>query len=88
MLDQAYRTIKDLEKTVERSNAMKKEAREDYEAQILELRTTLKECKDILDKEHLEREKVYRSFLCEQLQHEQAREQIKNLRMGIMIKPK
>ena len=34
---------------------MKKEAREDYEAQILELRTTLKECKDLLAKEQLER---------------------------------
>lgn len=42
-LDQAYQTIRDLEKTVERCNSMKKEARKDYEAQILELRTILKE---------------------------------------------
>lgn len=68
-LDQACQTIKDLEKTVERSNAMMKEAREDYESQILEVRTTLKESKVLLAKEHLEREKVYRSFLCEQFQH-------------------
>lgn len=58
-LDQSYRTIKDLEKTVDRSNPMKKEAREDYEAQILELRTTLKECKDLLAKEHLEMDKIH-----------------------------
>lgn len=45
---------------------MNNEAREDYEAQILELRTTLKECEDLLAKEQLERDKVYRSFLREQ----------------------
>ncbi|XP_050897097.1 uncharacterized protein LOC127103903 [Lathyrus oleraceus] len=82
-LDQAYRVIKDREKTIERSNAMKKEAREDYEAQILELRTTLKECKDLLSKEQLEREKIHRSFLREQFNLRRACEQIKNLRMGI-----
>lgn len=62
---------------------MKKEAEEDYEAQILELRTTLKECKDLLVKEHLVREKVYRSFLREQFQHGQACKQIKNINMEI-----
>lgn len=80
--DQAYYTIKDLEKTVERSNTMK-EDREDYKAQILELRTTLKECKYLLGQEQLEMEKVYRSFLHEQFQHGKACEQIKNLKMGI-----
>ncbi|XP_050875887.1 uncharacterized protein LOC127079543 [Lathyrus oleraceus] len=58
-LDRASRVIKDLENTVERSNAMKKEVREDYEAQILELRTTLKEYKDFLAKEQLEKEKIH-----------------------------
>ncbi|XP_050885453.1 uncharacterized protein LOC127091004 [Lathyrus oleraceus] len=58
-LDRASRIIKDFENTVERSNAMKKEAREDYEAQILELRTTLKEYKDLLAKEQLEKEKIH-----------------------------
>lgn len=62
---------------------MKKEAKEDHEAQILELMTTLKECKDLLAKEQLEREKVYRIFLREQFQHGKACEQIKNLKMGI-----
>ncbi|XP_050890484.1 uncharacterized protein LOC127095902 [Lathyrus oleraceus] len=82
-LDQAYRTIKDLERTVERSNVMNKEVREDYEAQIPELRTTLKECKDLLSQEQLEREKVYRSFLREQFNLGRACEQIKNLKLGI-----
>lgn len=62
-LDQAYRTIRDLEKTIERSNAINKEAREDYEAQILELRTNLKDFKDLLAKEQLEREKIRWSLL-------------------------
>lgn len=82
-LDQTYCTIKDLENTVERSNTIKKEAQKDYEAQILELRTTLKDCKDLLAKEQLEREKVYRSYLHEQLQHGKACEKIKNLKTGI-----
>lgn len=64
-LDQAFWTIKYLEKTFERFNAMKKEVIEDYEAKILELRTTLKECKDLLAKEQLEREKIHQSFLHE-----------------------
>ena len=50
-LGQAHGVIRDLEKTLERSNAMKKEAREDYEARLLELRTTLKACKDLIAKE-------------------------------------
>ncbi|XP_050877467.1 uncharacterized protein LOC127081229 [Lathyrus oleraceus] len=82
-LDQASRIIKDLENTVERSNAMKKEAREDYEAHIIELRTTLKEYKDLLAKEQLEREKIHRSFLCESFNLGRACEQIKNLKRGI-----
>ncbi|XP_050918910.1 uncharacterized protein LOC127136394 [Lathyrus oleraceus] len=82
-LDQAYRSIRDLEKTFERSNSMKKEAREDYKAKVLELRATLKECKDLLAKEHLEREKVHRSFLREQFNLGRAYEKIKNLKMGI-----
>lgn len=53
-LDQAFQTIRDLDNTFERSNAMKKESRENYEAQILELRTTLEECKELLAKEQLE----------------------------------
>ncbi|XP_050908917.1 uncharacterized protein LOC127122660 [Lathyrus oleraceus] len=82
-LDRASRIIKDLENTVERSNAMKKEAREDYEAQILELRTTLKEYKDLLAKEQLEKEKIHRSFMREQFNLGRACEQIKNLKRGI-----
>lgn len=62
---------------------MKKEARKDYEAQILELRTTLKECKDLLAQEQLESEKVYRSFLRKQFNLGIACEKIKNLKMGI-----
>lgn len=82
-LDQAYHTIKDLEKIIERSNAMKKEAWEDYKSQILELRTTLKECKYLLAQEKLEREKVYRVFLHEKFNLGRACEQIKNLKIGI-----
>lgn len=82
-LDQAYCTIKDLEKTVERSHTLKKEVREDYEAQILELRTTLKECKYLLAKEQLEREKIYQIFLRKQFQHGKSCEQIENLKMEI-----
>ena len=59
---------------------MKKEAREDYEAQILKLS---KKCKDLLDKEHLEREKIHRIFLCEQLNLRRGCEKIKNLKRGI-----
>lgn len=62
---------------------MKKEDKDDYESQILELMTTLKECKYLLAKEQLEREKVHRSFLCEQFNLGRACEQIKNLKMGI-----
>lgn len=82
-LDQAYHTIKYLEKIVEWSNAMKKEAREDYVAQILELRTILKECKDLLAQEKLEMDKVYRRYLSEQIQLGRACEQIKNLNIRI-----
>lgn len=62
---------------------MKKEARVDYEAQILELRTTPKEYKDLLSQDQLKKEKVYRSFLHEQFNLGRAYEQIKNLKMGI-----
>lgn len=82
-LDQAYHTIKDLEKVVEMSNMMKKEAKEEYEAQILELRTTFKDCRDLLAHEKLERENVYRGFFCEQFQLRRAYEQIKNLKKWI-----
>lgn len=64
-LDQEFWTIRDLKKTVERSNSIKKEARQDYKAQIHELRTTLKECKELLAKEQLEREKIHPRFLHE-----------------------
>lgn len=62
---------------------MKKEAREDYKAQLLELRTTLKECKDLLAKEQLEREKVHWSLLREKFNLGRACDHIKNLKMGI-----
>lgn len=50
---------------------------------MLEPRTTLKEFRDLLAQEQLEREKVYRSFLRRQFQLGRAYEQIKNLNMGI-----
>lgn len=50
-LDRAWNIIRDLEKNVEFSNSMKKEAREDYDAQILELRNTIKEYQDCLSHE-------------------------------------
>lgn len=62
---------------------MKKEDRQDYKDQILELRTTLKECKDLLAKEQLERDKIHQSFLRKQLNLGWACEKIKNLKMGI-----
>lgn len=80
-LDQAYQTIRDLRKTVERYNAMKKEVRENYEAQILELRTTLKEFNDLLAKEQVGREKVHRSFLSKKFYLGLACEEIKNMKM-------
>lgn len=82
-LDQAYHTIKDHEKIIKRSTTMKKEAWQYYEAQILDLRTTLKKRKDLLAQEQLEREKVYRSFLREQFQLGRTCEKIKKLKMGI-----
>ena len=62
---------------------MKKEARENYEAQILELRKTVKKCKDHLTREQLEKEKICRSILHEQFQLVRAYEKIKNLKNGI-----
>lgn len=62
---------------------MKKAAREDYETQILELGNIIKECKEHLTCEHLEREKVYQSFLHEQFQLGRVCEKIKNLKKGI-----
>lgn len=62
---------------------MKKNTREDYEAQILELRITLKESKDLLAKEQLEGEEILRSYLREQFNLGWACEQIKNMKMGI-----
>lgn len=82
-LDQAWSTVKDLEKVVELSNAMKKVAREDYEAQILELRNTVNECKGHLTREQLEKEKIYPSYLHEQFQLGKAYEKIKNMKNGI-----
>lgn len=62
---------------------MNKEDCEDYKAHVLYLRITLKECKDLLAKKQLEREKVHRSFLGEEFNHGRACEKIKNLKMGI-----
>lgn len=82
-LDQAWSVVKDIEKIIELSIAMKKAAREDYEAKILEPRKTVKECKEHLTHEQLEREKIYQRFLHEQFQLGKACEQIKNLKKGI-----
>ena len=62
---------------------MKKAAREDYEAQILELTNIVKEWKDLLTHEQLEKEKTYQSFLHEKFQLRRACEQIKILKKGI-----
>lgn len=61
-LDRAWHIFKDLEKTVELSNAMKKASREYYEAQIPELRNIIKECKDHLSYEKIEKEKIPRVY--------------------------
>lgn len=61
-----------LEKIVELSNTIKKATREDYEAQILELGNTIKECKDHLSREKIEKEKIYRGYMHEKFQLESA----------------
>lgn len=54
-LGRAWNIVWDLEKTVELSNSIKKEALEDYEAWTLELRKTIKEYQDYLSHEKLEK---------------------------------
>lgn len=62
---------------------MKKEARENYETQILELRKTIKEYQDCLSHEQLEKEKIHRAYLHEKFQLGRAYEKIKNMKAGI-----
>lgn len=58
-LDRAWRVVRDLERTLELTNMDKKSAREDYEAQISELRKTTKEYQDHASREKLEKEKIH-----------------------------
>lgn len=58
-LNRAWRVIRDLERTLELSNMDKKSVREYYEAQINELRKTIKEYQEHVFRERLEKEKIH-----------------------------
>lgn len=79
-LDRVYRVVWDLERTLELINMDKKSAREDYEAQINELRKTIKEYQDYASREKLEKEKIHRAYLHEKFQLGRAHEKIQNMK--------
>lgn len=58
-LDRAWRVVRDLERILELTNRDKKSTKEDYEAQIDELRNTIKEYQDHAAREKLEKEKIH-----------------------------
>lgn len=75
-LDRAWRVVRDLERTLELTNIDKKSAKEDYKAQISELRKTIKEYQDHASHEKLEKERIHRAYLHEKFQLERAHEKI------------
>lgn len=75
-LDRAWRVVRDLERTLELTNMDKKSAKEDYEAQISELRKTIKGYQDHASCEKLEKEGIHRAYLHEKFHLERAHENI------------
>lgn len=78
-LKKAHLKIQELDKMLERSLVEKRESRLDYEAQICELRDTIKNFKDKLSREVLQKEGGERNCLCLEYQLGEANRRIAGL---------